>query len=88
MTEKKRKLTDLLIIISHRLPAGITSDCELESETKKSKNNGATILVSPISSFNTKPNSNSFFSELGDFNAHCLFLKLMVLKNPFLSSPL
>ena len=51
---------------------------KLENKTKKSKNNRATALISQISTFKTKPNSNFCFSKVEGFNVPRLFLKLIV----------
>ena len=69
-------------MISHRLPARITSDCDLkrklENKTKRSRNKGATTLISTISTCKTMPNSNFCFSELEGSDVHPLLLKLVV----------
>ena len=72
----------LILIINHRLPARITSDCDLkrklENKTKRSRDNGATTLISTISTCKTMPNSNFCFSEVEGFDVHRLLSKLVV----------
>ena len=64
-------------IISYRLPVRITSDCNLNvswrTKEKNSMNNGATTLISTISTGKTKPNCNFCFSEVEGFDVHRLF---------------
>ena len=82
MNGKKDNIWLISLITSHRLR---DLKRELESKTKKSKDNGAIIMISLISTFKTLPNSKFFFSDVKGFVAYRLLLKLN-LKKYFLES--
>ena len=82
MNGKKDNIWLISLITSHRLR---DLKRELESKTKKSKDNGAIIMISLISTFKTLPNSNFCFSDVKGFVAYRLLLKLNV-KKYFLES--
>ena len=79
MNGKKDNIWLISLITSHRLR---DLKRELESKTKKSKDNGAIIMISLISTFKTLPTSNFCFSDVKGFVAYRLLLKLNV-KNTF-----
>ena len=73
MNGKKDNIWLISLITSRRLR---DIKRELESKTKKSKDNGAIIMISLISTFKTLPNSNFCFSDVKGFCCLSFVIKI------------